>query len=149
MPLCDMCRSEAEVVAGGGSHGGERMQSDPPHGLDPGETCDECGVSSDGEADYDDLDEDQAFRVGVLAQLDRIATALEAIERVDVREDAPDGPTYGCRSCDAEVVGREAAENHAVDEHGAPDDGETWRAVMEQDDPVTVDDLGTDGGHTT
>lgn len=92
------------------------------------------------EPDYDDLDADQAFRVGLLTQLDRIATALEAIagagglDPSDVQEDASDAPTFECGGCAATVTGREAAESHVVDEHNAPDDGKTWEMLVSEVD---------------
>lgn len=42
MPLCDACKSEAEWTMGGVTHIGERAETNPPHGLEWGESCDRC-----------------------------------------------------------------------------------------------------------
>lgn len=40
MPLCDMCKSEALIVG----RSSERGHTQPPHGMEWGEQCDECGT---------------------------------------------------------------------------------------------------------
>jgi len=43
MPLCSSCKSEAEYVNRNGNQvGGERKPSNPPHGMEWGESCDRC-----------------------------------------------------------------------------------------------------------
>ncbi|AHG00921.1 hypothetical protein HALLA_12115 [Halostagnicola larsenii XH-48] len=95
------------------------------------------------EEDYDGLSEEQAFQVGVLTQLGRIATALETIadSSTDAGEqtsgtvsDGAGRVIYQCSSCDETVAGEEAAEAHATNDHNAPDDGSTWTALMDRVD---------------
>lgn len=43
MPLCTDCKAEAHITVNGEQVGGERTDSNPPHGMDWGEECDRCG----------------------------------------------------------------------------------------------------------
>jgi len=46
MPLCDMCRSEADWTMGKREHVGKRIETEPPHGMEWGQECDRCGVEA-------------------------------------------------------------------------------------------------------
>ena len=89
---------------------------------------------SDQHPDYDDLSSEEAFRVGLLAELTQIRVALEtlAAQHQHPEANADEEPTAKWE-CSVEGVAFDsdaAARQHAVNTHNAPRDADAWKHIM-------------------
>lgn len=88
------------------------------------------------DSEYDDVDPDTAFQIGLLSELSAIRQSLQHIEAtladepVSGEEPASDRVMYECRSCGRVIEGVPAAFDHATTEHGAPADSDAWQTMM-------------------
>lgn len=90
------------------------------------------------DAEFDDLDQEEAFQVGLLAELSAIRQELQGIREAlqdehPADEHSTDDRTtvYRCSSCGDRHWDEAAAKSHAVGTHGAPSTGDAWRASVE------------------
>lgn len=85
----------------------------------------------DSQPDWADLDTEASIAMGILTELTAIRQALEAIAGEQASDGPVQEPIYECKACGARIAGTRIARDHAISDHSAPADGESWQHLME------------------